>query len=76
MIATNIIPTMELPNVQAMRNLTIKETEAVLKVRRTKIYELINSGRLRSMKIDGARRVPVTAVEEFIAAQNSAGASV
>jgi len=39
----------------------------VLGVGRTKVYELMRSGELRSVRVGGLRRVPVTALAEFVA---------
>jgi excisionase family DNA binding protein len=39
----------------------------VLGVGRTKVYELMRSGALRSVRLDGLRRVPVAALVEFVA---------
>ncbi len=38
-----------------------------LGVGRTKVYELMRSGALRSVKIGGLRRIPATALAEFVA---------
>jgi excisionase family DNA binding protein len=43
--------------------LTIAEAANFLKVSRSKIYLLLNAGKLESTKIDGCRRVPLHAVE-------------
>ena len=47
--------------------LTPEETAQTLGVGRPKVHELLRSGRLRSVKIGKSRRVPVDAVEAFIA---------
>ena len=60
---------LDIPELRGKRNLRIKEAAIYLGLGRSKIYELIAAGRLRSLKIDGARRVPVSAIEEFLAAQ-------
>ncbi len=39
-----------------------------LGIGRTKVYELIRSGELRSVKIGAARRVSAAALAEFVAA--------
>jgi excisionase family DNA binding protein len=39
----------------------------VLGIGRTKVYELMRSRALRSVKIGGLRRIPATALAEFIA---------
>ncbi|MFF0110733.1 helix-turn-helix domain-containing protein [Streptomyces sp. NPDC085927] len=46
--------------------LTVPEVMTRLKVGRSKVYDLIRSRRLVSIKIDGARRVPADAVRDFI----------
>ncbi|MFE0925821.1 helix-turn-helix domain-containing protein [Streptomyces mutabilis] len=46
--------------------LTVPEVMARLKVGRSKVYDLIRTRRLASLKIDGARRVPADAVHDFI----------
>ena len=49
--------------------LLLRPAEAAerLGIGRTKLYELIRSGELRSIKIGGARRVSATALTEFVA---------
>ncbi|MFF4864962.1 helix-turn-helix domain-containing protein [Streptomyces sp. NPDC001231] len=49
--------------------LTVPEVMARLKVGRSKVYDLIRTHRIASIKIDGARRVPADAVREFIQGQ-------
>ncbi|GGZ55998.1 MULTISPECIES: helix-turn-helix domain-containing protein [Streptomyces rochei group] len=49
--------------------LTVPEVMARLKVGRSKVYDLIRTRRLASIKIDGARRVPADAVRAFIQGQ-------
>jgi excisionase family DNA binding protein len=44
-----------------------EEVAELLGVGRTKVYELMGSGLLRSVKIGGSRRVPKVAVDEFVA---------
>jgi excisionase family DNA binding protein len=46
--------------------LTVNEAAARLAVGRTTLYELIASHELRTIKIGRARRVPESAVEEWI----------
>jgi excisionase family DNA binding protein len=48
------------------------EVAAALGIGRTKLYELIASGELRSVKVGGARRVSATALTEFVAALDAA----
>ncbi|MEU1780857.1 helix-turn-helix domain-containing protein [Streptomyces abikoensis] len=46
--------------------LTVPETMALLRLGRSKVYDLIRSRRLASIKVDGARRIPADAVRTFI----------
>jgi excisionase family DNA binding protein len=46
--------------------LTVDETAEVLNVTRWKVFELIRRRELRSAKIGGLRRIPVSAVEEYV----------
>ncbi|OEJ25817.1 excisionase [Streptomyces agglomeratus] len=49
--------------------LTVPEVMVRLKLGRSKVYDLIRTRRLTSLKIDGARRVPADAVRDFIQSQ-------
>ncbi|MEV6116691.1 helix-turn-helix domain-containing protein [Streptomyces sp. NPDC052109] len=49
--------------------LTVSDVMARLKVGRSKVYDLIRTHRLASIKIDGARRIPADAVRDFIQSQ-------
>jgi excisionase family DNA binding protein len=49
--------------------LTVKETAARLALGRSTVYELIARRELKTIKIGRARRVPESAVEEWIAQQ-------
>jgi excisionase family DNA binding protein len=44
-----------------------EDAARVLGIGRTKVYELIGSGALRSVRVGGLRRIPVTALDEFVA---------
>ena len=44
-----------------------EDAARVLGIGRTKVYELIRSGELRSVRVGGLRRVPVAALDEFVA---------
>ncbi|MBO4255766.1 helix-turn-helix domain-containing protein [Streptomyces griseorubiginosus] len=46
--------------------LTVPDVMARLKVGRTKVYDLIRTNRLVSLKVDGCRRIPAEAVRDFI----------
>lgn len=56
------------PSAQVTLLLTAEEAAKALRVGRSKIYELMRSGVLRSVKIGGSRRVSATALAEFVAA--------
>lgn len=47
--------------------LRIPEVGALLGIKRSKVYQLLQSGRLKSVRLDGSRRVLVTEVGEFVA---------
>ncbi|WP_320775489.1 helix-turn-helix domain-containing protein [Streptomyces sp. CRN 30] len=49
--------------------LTVPEVMARLKVGRTKVYDLIRTHRLVSIKVDGCRRIPSHALGDFITRQ-------
>ncbi|MFD0856516.1 helix-turn-helix domain-containing protein [Actinomadura adrarensis] len=46
--------------------LTVQEAAQALAISRSKLYELIASGELPSVRIDGSRRVPLTALDAYI----------
>lgn len=46
---------------------TAQEAAEVLHVSRSKIYDLLRSGRLRSVKIGGLRRIPSDALAALVA---------
>jgi excisionase family DNA binding protein len=48
--------------------LTPEDAALALRVGRSKVYELMRGGLLRSVKIGGSRRISVTALAEFVAA--------
>jgi len=45
----------------------VTEAAAMLSLSRAKVYELINSGALRSVRIDGARRIKAADLQAFVA---------
>ena len=47
--------------------LTAEEAAKLLHIGRCKVYDLIRNNELRSIKIGGARRIPRSAVEEYVA---------
>jgi excisionase family DNA binding protein len=46
--------------------LTVPEAAQALAISRSKLYELLASGALASIRIDGSRRIPLAALEEYI----------
>lgn len=48
--------------------LTTREVAELLGVGRNRVYELMYSGKLPSVKLGGSRRVSAAAVEAFVAA--------
>lgn len=65
--------TLEIPELIGKRNLRITEAAQILGLGRSKTYQLIASGRLKSVKLDSARRVPVAALTEFLASLDGSG---
>jgi excisionase family DNA binding protein len=53
--------------------LTVPEVAAALSLGRNKVYELIYSGALTSVKIGTARRVPALALREFVERLEASG---
>lgn len=52
------------------RLLTVPQACEHLSLRKSKVYDLISSGRLKSIKLDGARRITAEALAEFISGLN------
>ncbi|MEU7004494.1 helix-turn-helix domain-containing protein [Nonomuraea sp. NPDC046570] len=46
--------------------LTVPEAAEALAISRSKLYELLTSGAVTSLRIDGSRRIPVTALTDYI----------
>lgn len=57
---------------QLERLLKIPEVAERLQLSRTTIYELLLSGRLRSVKIGRARRIPEAALDAWVQGQGTA----
>jgi len=47
--------------------LTPDEAAVVLRVGKSKVYDLMRSGALRSVKLGGSRRISATALADFVA---------
>ena len=58
-----------------MDKLLLSPTEAAehLSVGRSKVYELMRLGQLRSVKIGGCRRIPRAALAELVASLQESG---
>ncbi|MDQ3153224.1 MAG: helix-turn-helix domain-containing protein [Actinomycetota bacterium] len=54
--------------------LTAEEVAEVLGIGRTRVYELLYAGELRSVKIGRLRRVPVDSLREYISSLVEAAA--
>ncbi|MGE5288132.1 MAG: helix-turn-helix domain-containing protein [Micromonosporaceae bacterium] len=46
--------------------LTVPEAAEALAISRSKLYELLASDAIASIRIGGSRRIPFTALEEYI----------
>lgn len=46
--------------------LTVVEAARKLRIGRTKMFSLINRGKVKSVLIDGSRRVPVISLQEYV----------
>ncbi|WP_433419722.1 helix-turn-helix domain-containing protein [Microtetraspora malaysiensis] len=46
--------------------LTVPEAAEALAISRSKLYQLIASGAVDSIRIDGSRRIPVASLHDFI----------
>ena len=46
--------------------LTVPEAAEALAISRSKLYELITAGLIRSVRIDGSRRVPIEALQTYV----------
>jgi excisionase family DNA binding protein len=46
--------------------LTVEEAAALLRIGRSRVYDLIASGEIESVKIGGSRRVPRDAAEAYV----------
>jgi excisionase family DNA binding protein len=46
--------------------LTVPEAAKALAISRSKLYELLASGALRSVRIDGSRRIPLDALSDYV----------
>lgn len=54
------------------RVFSVVEAVAVLGISRSKVYEFIAAGEIRSIRIGRLRKIPVAAIDEFIASRETA----
>ena len=54
------------------RVFSVVEAAAILGIGRSKLYEFISSGEIRSIRIGRLRKIPVAAIDEFLASRESA----
>jgi excisionase family DNA binding protein len=55
--------------------LTVPEAAEALAISRSKLYELLAAGVVASIRVDGSRRIPLTALESYIAGRLKAEAA-
>jgi excisionase family DNA binding protein len=48
--------------------LTVPEAARALAISQSKVYELLAAGVLASVRIDGSRRIPVSALDSYVSA--------
>lgn len=53
--------------------LTVREVAAILKIGRTKVYDLIRTKELASLTISRSRRIPAKAVHAYLASRIELG---
>jgi excisionase family DNA binding protein len=46
--------------------LTVPEAAEALAISRSKFYELLARGAIASIRIDGSRRIPLTALDDYV----------
>ena len=63
MTATSSLPAGDSPRLL----LTVPDAAAALSISRSKLYELLTAGLVRSVRIDGSRRIPLQALEAYVA---------
>jgi excisionase family DNA binding protein len=44
----------------------VPEAAEALAISRSKLYELMASGAIASIRVEGSRRIPLTALEEYV----------
>jgi excisionase family DNA binding protein len=61
------VPTTTAPEERSKILYTIEDSMHLLSLGRTKLYELLRTGRLRSVHEGGSRRISATAIAEYVA---------
>tara|TARA_B100000686_G_scaffold298695_1_gene331918 strand:+ start:87 stop:320 length:234 start_codon:yes stop_codon:yes gene_type:complete len=59
------------PEIRKARLLKVDEVAEIIGLGRTKVYDLVATGQMPSVKIDSARRIPLTALEDFVSGLSS-----
>jgi excisionase family DNA binding protein len=55
------------PEIAELRLYTIEEAATMLRLGRTKVFDLLRNGRLRSVREGRAHRIPPSAIADYIA---------
>jgi excisionase family DNA binding protein len=61
------MPSTQVTGVGPRLLLTVPEAATALAISRSKLYELLAAGLVRSVRIHGSRRVPFEALETYVA---------
>lgn len=62
-------------NPEPRRLLTVKQACESLQLSRPIVYDLIHAGKIRSISVGRIHRIPVQAIEEFIAGRTGSDAA-
>jgi excisionase family DNA binding protein len=63
----------DVPGDPTLVGLTVAEAARRIGIGRTKMYEFVASGEIRSVKIGTLRRIPAEAVSDFLAQRSGSG---
>jgi excisionase family DNA binding protein len=61
-----VVAASDTERLDALQLYEVRDVMRMLRLSRTVVYELIRSGRLRSVKQGRARRIPATAIRDYI----------
>ena len=56
-----------------LRNVKVLDACEILGIRKTKLYELMDAGALPSIRIGGARRIPLDGLKQYLERLRAAG---